>query len=161
MSILDKSNIYISNYPNVSFAFKSQDNKPLLAESISVISNVNKVQKIYSITSGLIFTANELSWFSIAKEKFKDMTKSQYESWLKEKMETNSRPAYWEPVAYFDINGQVEFEIAFKRVAKYIFFLPTGVNRKDNKKDEVIAIKIDFFGVKGRVEESSEEVDLI
>lgn len=75
VSILDKSANYISNYPNVSFAFKSQDNRPMLIESVSVISNTNKVQKIFSITSGLIFTANELSWFGLAKKKFSTMQK--------------------------------------------------------------------------------------
>jgi hypothetical protein len=33
------------------------------------------------------------------------------------------------------------------------------VNRKDNT-DDVIALKIDFFGVKGRVEEEIPEADL-
>lgn len=42
-----------------------------------------------------------------------------------------------------------------------MFFLPTGVNRKENQKDEVIALKIEFFGAKGRIEDHDEETDLI
>lgn len=39
----------------------------------------------------------------------------------------------------------------YKRAAKYIFLLPTTVNKKDGTSDEGIAVKIDFFGVKGRI----------
>jgi hypothetical protein len=46
-------------------------------------------------------------------------------------------------------------------VAKYIYFLPTTI-RKENEKDEVAAMKIDFFGVKGRIEEGqANEFDVI
>lgn len=40
----------------------------------------------------------------------------------------------------------------YKRIAKYIFLLPTNV-KGEVKKEEVYAIKIDFFGVKGRIED--------
>lgn len=63
----DKNNAYVSNYPNVSFAFKSIENKPMLVESITVVSKNVKMNKIYPISAGLIFTANQLSWFAIAK----------------------------------------------------------------------------------------------
>lgn len=55
---IDKNNIYVSNYPNVSFIFKSIDNKPIFIESVTVISKNVKMNKIYPICSGLIFTAN-------------------------------------------------------------------------------------------------------
>ena len=74
-SIMDKSQVYMSNYPNVSFAFKSLDSKPMLIETVSIISNTKRTQKIYPITSGLIFTANELCWFTLAKEKFEKMNR--------------------------------------------------------------------------------------
>jgi len=32
-----------------------------------------------------------------------------------------------------------------------VFLLPTGVNKKDNVSDDGIAVKIDFFGAKGRI----------
>lgn len=54
---------YTSNYPTVSFVFKSIDNKPMMIESASIISKNSKIQKIYAVTGGLIFTANHISWF--------------------------------------------------------------------------------------------------
>ena len=65
----------MSNYPVVEFVFKSIDNKPMLVETVSVISNLKRTQKIYPITSGLIFTANEISWFTLARDKFSNMDK--------------------------------------------------------------------------------------
>lgn len=91
----EKNNIYISNYPNVSFAFKSIDNRPMLIETVTVVSKNVKMSKIYPISEGLIFTANELSWFTIAKQKFSNFTKEEYEEWLKVKQSTNSLVAFW------------------------------------------------------------------
>jgi hypothetical protein len=71
----DKNNIYVSNYPNVSFAFKSIDNKPMLIETVTLVSKNVKMNKIYPISAGLIFTANELSWFSLAKQRFSNFTR--------------------------------------------------------------------------------------
>lgn len=54
----DRNNVYVSNYPNASFVFSNIDNKPMLIESVTVISKMVKMSKIFPITSGLIFTAN-------------------------------------------------------------------------------------------------------
>jgi hypothetical protein len=54
------------------------------------------------------------------------------------------------------LENQTELEIDYKRPAKYIFFLPTSVRTYSDKVD-VAALKIDFFGVKGRIEECDEE----
>ena len=50
----------------------------------------------------------------------------------------------------------------YKRVAKYVYFLPTGIKR-ENDKDEVVSLKVDFFGVKGRIEkgQTDDDIDLI
>lgn len=69
---------------------------------------------------------------------------------MKRKHTAGETPAFWEPVAYFEVINQAEFELNFKRIANYVFLLPTSVSKKDNI-DDVIALKIDFFGAKGRV----------
>jgi hypothetical protein len=71
----DKNNVYTSNYPEISFAFKSIDNRPMFVETVTIVSRTSKIKTISSIGSGLIFTANELSWFTIAKQKFTNYTK--------------------------------------------------------------------------------------
>jgi hypothetical protein len=51
------------------------------------------------------------------------------------------------------VENEAEIDLDYKRSAKYIFLLPTTVkNSSEKKKEEIYAIKIDFFGVKGRVE---------
>jgi hypothetical protein len=57
-------------------------------------------------------------------------------------------------VGFFQVENEAEIELDYKRSAKYIFLLPTTVKQAgEKKKDDIYAIKIDFFGVKGRVEE--------
>ena len=94
-SIMEKGQIYTSNYPDVEFVFKSIDEKPMLIESVSVISKIKKTQKIYPLRGGLIFTANNLSWFTVAKDKFGKMDKKGYEEWENSKCSANSVPAFW------------------------------------------------------------------
>lgn len=67
----------------------------MLIETVSIISNTKRTQKIYPITEGLIFTANELCWFSLAKDKFANMNKKEFEEWSREKNLNNSTPAFW------------------------------------------------------------------
>jgi hypothetical protein len=56
------------------------------------------------------------------------------------------------------VENEAEIELDYKRSAKYIFLLPTTTkNTSDKKKEEVYAIKIDFFGVKGRIEEEKSQ----
>ena len=55
-------------------------------------------------------------------------------------------------MGYFQLDGEAEAELDYKRTSKYVFLLPTNT-KGEKKKDEVYAIKIDFFGVKGRVED--------
>lgn len=69
-SLFERNNLYISNYPDANFTFKSISGKSMLAETITVISHNKRLQKIYPIETGLIFTANEVCWFEIAKKKF-------------------------------------------------------------------------------------------
>lgn len=62
-SLFERNNLYISNYTETSFTFKSINGKNMLVETVTVISQNKRLQKIYPIESGLIFTANEVSWF--------------------------------------------------------------------------------------------------
>ena len=110
------------------------------------------MQRIFSVCEGLIFTADQPTWFHLAKEKFQNFTKADYEEWLTQKKARNDHREFWEPVGYFQLEGETEVELDYKRTSKYVFLLPTNT-RGEKKKDEVYAIKIDFFGVKGRVEE--------
>ena len=124
----------------------------MFAERVVVVSSNKRLQRIFAIFEGLIFTANEPTWFHIAKKRFSHFTKSDYENWLSCKQARNNHREFWEPVGFFQVENEAEIELDFKRSAKYIFLLPTTVkNSPDKKKEEVYAIKIDFFGVKGRV----------
>jgi hypothetical protein len=154
-SILEKgSNLYISNYPITNFTFRHSGGKQMLAESVVVISTSKRLQRIFAVFEGLIFTANEPTWFHLAKQKFGEFTKEDYEKWLTSKRARNEHRDYWEPVGFFQIENEVEIELDFKRSARYLFLLPTTVKAvNEKKKDEVYAIKLDFFGVKGRLEE--------
>ena len=73
----------------------------MLIETVTVISNNKRLQKIFPVATGLIFTANEHSWFDLAKERFQNMNKKQYEEWLSSKKDKSGYREYWEPVAFF------------------------------------------------------------
>jgi hypothetical protein len=65
---LEKSpNLYISNYPLTNFTFKNISGKQMFVESVVIISSTKRLQRIYSVFEGLIFTANETTWFHVAK----------------------------------------------------------------------------------------------
>jgi hypothetical protein len=152
-TLLEKSQqLYISNYPKINFTFKHLRGKPLYIESVIIQSSTKRLQRIFSVSEGLIFTADQPTWFQLAKQQFQDYTKADYEEWLTHKTARSDHREFWEPVAYFAVEGEAEVELDYKRTAKYIFLLPTQT-RGEKKKDEVYAIKLDFFGVKGRVEE--------
>lgn len=72
----------------------------MLIENVTIVSKNVKMNKIYPISSGLIFTANEISWFEIARLKFGKFTKAQYMEWLKGKSPGDG-VGYWEPVGFF------------------------------------------------------------
>ena len=57
-SLFERGNLYISNYPEANFTFKSITGKSILAETVTVISQNKRLQKIYPIETGLVFTAN-------------------------------------------------------------------------------------------------------
>ena len=106
----------------------------------------------YPICSGLVFTADEVGWFKIAKARFAGMKKQQYDKWLSERCE-GEPVSFWEPVGAFelkDTDKSIEFELDYKRPARYIYLLPTSL-KKCSKKFEETEICMDFFGVKGRV----------
>ncbi len=50
----------------------------MLIESVSIIAQNKRLQKIFPIQTGLIFTANEISWFKIAQKVFGNYKKKQY-----------------------------------------------------------------------------------
>ena len=152
-TMLEKSQqLYISNYPKTNFTFRHLRGKPIYIESIIIQSSTKRLQRIFSVCEGLIFTADQPTWFHLAKEKFQNFTKADYQNWLTQKKARNDHREYWEPVGYFQLQGEAEVELDYKRTSKYVFLLPTNT-KGEKKKDEVYAIKIDFFGVKGRVEE--------
>ena len=71
-------------------------------------------------------------------------------------MNKKSRSEYrefWQPVGYFQVENQVQIDLDYKRSSRYIFILPTQNKVDIKKKDEVYAVKIDFIGIKGRIEQ--------
>lgn len=124
----------------------------MFVERVVIASSTKRLQKIYSVSEGLIFTANEPTWFHLAKKRFEKFTKEDYENWLSCKKARNSHRQFWEPVGFFQVENETQIELDYKRSAKYVFLLPTTVKNPSVKKDDVYAIKIEFFGVKGRLE---------
>jgi len=58
-TVLEKGpNLYISNYPNISFTFRHLKGKSVFAESVVIISSSKRLQRIFSVFEGLIFTAD-------------------------------------------------------------------------------------------------------
>lgn len=102
-SLFERANLYISNYPEANFTFKSTNGKNILAETVTVISQNKRLQKIYPIETGLIFTANELCWFDIAKNIFSNFKRKEYNDWLNSKKDRNGHREFWEPVAFFEL----------------------------------------------------------
>ena len=152
-TILEKGpSLYISNYPNINFTFRHLQGKSIFAESVVILSSSKRLQRIFSVYEGLIFTADEPSWFHLALTHFRNFNKQDYTQWLTHKRARNEHREFWEPVAFFQLENQTEIELDYKRTAKYLFLLPTNVKDGDKKKGEVYAIKLDFFGVKGRIE---------
>lgn len=81
--MLEKSQqLYISNYPKTNFTFRHLGGKPIYAESIVIVSSTKRLQRIFSVCEGLIFTADQPTWFHLAKERFESFTKKDYEQWL-------------------------------------------------------------------------------
>jgi hypothetical protein len=78
----------------------------MLIETVVVVSTNKRLQRIFSVFEGLIFTANEISWFHIAKERFGKFTKQDYENWLTTKRARNDHRDFWEPVAFFQIENE-------------------------------------------------------
>ena len=114
----------------------------------------------HPICSGLVFTADEVGWFKIAKSRFAGTKKQQYDKWLSERRE-GEPVSFWEPVGAFelkDTDKSIEFELDYKRPARYIYLLPTSL-KKCSKKFEETEICMDFFGVKGRVMADDERVN--
>ncbi len=84
--MLEKSQqLYISNYPKTNFTFRHLGGKPIYAESIVIVSSSKRLQRIFSVCEGLIFTADQPTWFHLAKERFESFTKKDYEQWLTSK----------------------------------------------------------------------------
>ncbi len=129
----------------------------MFVERVVIASSTKRLQKIYSVSEGLIFTANEPTWFHLAKKRFEKFTKEDYENWLSCKKARNSHRQFWEPVGFFQVENETQIELDYKRSAKYVFLLPTTVKNPSVKKDDVYAIKIEFFGVKGRLEEQKSD----
>jgi hypothetical protein len=58
-SLLEKSaNLYISNYPQTNFTFRHDSSRRMFAERVIIVSSSKRLQRIYAIFEGLIFTAN-------------------------------------------------------------------------------------------------------
>ena len=143
--------LYNSNYPLTYFVFRSVEDKPILAETVAIISESKVSNSGSPVTSGLIFTCDEPAWFYAGKQKFQYYTREDYNDWVSKR--GNDEPRYWEPVGFFEIREKdksVEFELDFKRPAKYICLLPTGVMKGKFDLAEA-SVVINFFGVKGRV----------
>jgi len=108
----------------------------MFAERIIIVSSSKRLQRIYAIFEGLIFTANELTWFHLAKERFANFSKSDYEEWLSCKKARNNHREFWEPVGFFQLENEAEIDLDYKRSAKYIFLLPTNVKYSGEKKKD-------------------------
>lgn len=61
----------------------------MFIESAVIVSSSKRIQRIFSIFEGLIFTANEPTWFHIAKERFMNFNKEDYKNWLTNKKSLN------------------------------------------------------------------------
>jgi len=75
----------------------------MLIDSITIISTNKRLQKIFPVYQGLIFTADELSWFHIAKERFDKMDKEEYHKWLQGRRQSSAQREFWEPVGFFEV----------------------------------------------------------
>ena len=75
----------------------------MFAERVVIVSSSKRLQRIYAVHEGLIFTANEPSWFHLAKERFSGFTKADYEEWLGCKKARNNHREFWEPVGFFQL----------------------------------------------------------
>lgn len=145
--------LYISNYGATSFTFRSLRGLPMIVETVTVLSELKTLNGGNPVNSGLVFTANEIGWFGIAKKRFWKMKKSQYAQWLEGRKAQGEELAFWEPVGAFELKDgekSIEFELDFKRPTKYIYLLPTSL-KKQNKELEEAEVNFDFFGVKGRL----------
>jgi len=93
---------YVSNYSNTSFTFRALSGERILVENVTVVSEMKAVNLGHPICSGLVFTADEVGWFKIAKTRFAGLKKQQYDKWLSERRE-GEPVSFWEPVGAFEL----------------------------------------------------------
>lgn len=85
--------LYVSNYPFTNFAFKSVEDRQMVIDSVTILSDNKASHSGYPIKSGLIFVVDELSWLYVGRDHFQHFSMNDYNNWLKEK--GNSEPAQW------------------------------------------------------------------
>ena len=97
--------------------------------------------------------ADHLSVFELTTP-FHKFSKADYDVWRQERVKDPSPHRPYEPVAYFemDVDVQTQIELDFKRSCRYVFLKPTGFRKKPIAFSQAIhsvPMEIEFFGVTG------------
>lgn len=146
---------FITNYANSSFTFSHLHDKKMIIEAVTIESPLQMIQGGYPIGSGLIFTANNRSFFDIGDEVYNNMTHREYKIWLHGRRAQSSSLEYWEPVGSFELKGSqqiITFSLDYVRPAKYVHLKPTNFRQEPTNYSRFFKehpLEISFFGAVG------------
>lgn len=129
MVVTPDDETFNTNYGSPEFIFSSLEQKPFILSEVFLDSSINRVNKGYPVSEGLIFTGDSLEEMIQAKH-FNRFKKQDYEKWLQKK---DSKVEDSEPIAYIDLQAEpkAKFPVLQKQSPKrYIKFVPTSFRKK-------------------------------
>ncbi|KAL4512083.1 hypothetical protein ABPG72_005085 [Tetrahymena utriculariae] len=147
---------FVTNYAKPSFTFRNLHERRMIIDFVVVHSIISSSKGAYPIGSGLVFVADNVSFFDMT-ESFNGMNMAGYNQWKLQRKLIDTPLQQWEPVGCFEfVNNKevIKVEMDVKRAAKFVHLLPT--NFRSQPEDFTGYFKsgildIQYFGVQGQV----------
>ncbi|KAL4475099.1 hypothetical protein ABPG74_001795 [Tetrahymena malaccensis] len=155
---------FVTNYAKPSFTFRHLHEKRMIIDFVVVHSIVSSSKGAYPIGSGLVFVADNISFFDMI-DSFNGMNMAGYNQWKLQRKLIDTPLQQWEPVGCFEfVNNKevIKVEMDVKRAAKFVHLLPT--NFRSQPEDftgyfKTGVLDIQYFGVQGQVLEQDTSQD--